>query len=340
MRLIAYPAFLAVVLLVAGPVMAEDNPWAPKPKSEKPEEAPEAEPAKAPEAEPPKAALPEMPDDGEWEEEDEAPAGPKAAPGCTLALDIQTEGAFVILDGKIVGKSPLDDPPCPGPGEHNLVVQKDGHVSVSRTFVMSDEKQIVTVFLTPTEESGRLFVTSSYEGAKLYIDGQDAGLLPWKGSVAPGSHEVKVVDAKGKERKKTSLLVLKGETKTLHVAPPKKKKLAAGKLHWGFITGAGGLAVAGGVMMLAGAIAGKKHHDEYMDFRAEAKAGVFEGEPVSKDQEYKDKGRALNGVMVTGMIALGLGLAATGALIPFTDFSAGKVEIQASPTGGSVAVSF
>ncbi len=333
MRLIAYAAFLAAGLLVAGPVPAEDNPWAPKPKSEKAKEE-----AKAAEAE--KASLPEAPDEEEWEEEEPAPAGPKAAPGCTLALDIQTEGAFVILDGKIVGKSPLDEPPCPAPGEHTLVVQKDGHVSVSRTFVMSDAQQILTVFLTPKEESGRLFVTSSYEGATLYIDGMEAGLLPWKGSVAPGSHEVKVLDDKGKERKKTNLLILKGETSTLHVAPPKKKKLAAGKLHWGYITGAGGLAVAGGVMMLAGAIAGKKHHDEYMDFREEAAAGVFEGEPVSKDQEYKDKGKALNGVMVSGMIALGVGLAATAALIPFTDFTAGRVEVQASPTGGSVAVSF
>jgi hypothetical protein len=332
MRVIAYAAFLAAGLLVAGPALAEDNPWAPTPKDEKAkEEKPEEEP---------EAALPEAPDEDEWEEEEPAPAGPKAAPGCTLALDVQTEGAFVILDGKIVGKSPLDEPPCPAPGEHTLVVQKDGHVSVSRTFVMSDQKQILTVFLTPREESGRLFVTSSYEGATLYIDGQDAGLLPWKGSVAPGSHEVKVLDAKGKERKKTNILILKGETSTLHVAPPKKKKLAAGKLHWGYITGAGGLALAGGAMMLAGAIAGKKHHDEYMDFREEAAAGVFEGEPVSKDKEYKDKGKALNGVMVSGMIALGVGLAATAALIPFTDFTAGRVEVQASPTGGSVAVSF
>lgn len=337
MRVIAYAAFLAAGLLVAGPVLAEDNPWAPKPKDEK---AKEEKPEKEPEAEPDKAALPEAPDEEEWEEEDAAPAGPKAAPGCTLALDVQTEDAFVILDGKIVGKSPLDEPPCPEPGQHTLVVQKEGHVSVSRTFVMSDQKQILTIFLTPKEESGRLFVTSSYEGAVLYIDGQEAGLLPWKGSVAPGSHEVKVLDDKGKERKKTSILILKGETSTLHVAPPKKKELAAGKLHWGYITGAGGLAVAGGVMMLAGAIAGKKHHDEYMDFREEAAAGVFEGEPVSKDQEYKDKGKALNGVMVSGMIALGVGLAATAALIPFTDFTAGRVEVQASPTGGSVAVSF
>ncbi len=338
MRLIAYPAFLAVGLLVAGPVLAEDNPWAPQSKSEKAkEEKPKAEPKAT---EPEKEAPPEAPEDEDWETEDAAPAGPKAAPGCTLALDIQTEGAFVVLDGKIVGKSPLDEPPCPGAGTHTLVVQKDGHVSVSRTFVMSEAQQIITIFLTPREESGRLFVTSSYEGATLFIDGQDAGLLPWKGSVAPGPHEVKVVDGDGKERKKTSLLILKGETSTLHVAPPRKKKLAAGKLHWGYITGAGGLAVAGGVTMLAGAIAGKKHHDEYMDFREEAAAGVFEGEPVSKDQEYKDKGKALNAVMISGMIALGVGLAATAALIPFTDFTAGRVEVQASPTGGSVAVSF
>ncbi|MBW2261547.1 MAG: PEGA domain-containing protein [Deltaproteobacteria bacterium] len=333
MRFIAYPALLAVGLLVAGPALAEDNPWAPKPKSEKAEEDKPKEEPKAGETAP-------LPDEEEWETEDSAPAGPKAAPGCPLALDIQTEGAFVILDGKIVGKSPLDEPPCPEAGEHTLVVQKDGHVSISRTFVMSEAQQVITVTLTDEEESGRLFVTSSYEGAKLYIDGQDAGLLPWKGSVAPGPHEIKIVDIKGKERKKTNVLILKGETKTLHAAPPKKKKLTAGKLHWGYITGAGGLAVAGGVMMLAGAIAGKKHHDEYMDFREEAKAGVYDGEPVAKDSEMKNKGKALNGVMISGMIALGLGLAATGALFPFTDFTAGRVEVQASPTGGSVTVSF
>jgi hypothetical protein len=325
MKTIACSVCLAAsLMLVAGIVDAQEkNPWAPSP--DEPEEEPES---------------PEPGD--EWEEEDEVETEepPPPAPSCPLVLELAPEGAFVILDGKIAGKTPLDDPVCPSAGTHSIVVQKDGHVSVSRTFEMSETEQTITITLTKKEDSGRLFVTSTFEGATLQIDGVDAGMLPWKGSVAPGPHDVKVLSAEGDVLKETNLLFLKGETKTMHVRPAEKKEGKLPKLHWAYMAGAGGLALAGGVTMLATAIVGKKHHDEYMNFRDEARAGTFEGDPVAKDKEYKDKGRALNGGLIAGMAALGVGIAAAAVLIPFTDFTPGKVEVQAGVGGGSVKVSF
>lgn len=290
-------------------------------------------PARAQEEE---AVPPEPPSPVSWEEV-EVDAEP-AAPACPLTLEISPEDAFVMLDGKIIGKAPIGDFECPAAGEHSLAVQKPGHVPVRRTFVMSDVDQTITIGLVEEAGGGKLVVVSDMEGYEISVDGVDMGLVPWEGGLEPGQHEI-IVTTPGEQTSTSKVTIEAGETRLVNVNPPPEKK--RGKLHWGFLAGAGGLAVAGGVAMLAFGIADKKHYDEYDKFHDDIVSGAWTGDdPRPRNDELEKKGRALNAGLITSLVCLGVGLAATAAIFPFTDFSKKEVEVQASPAGGSISVKF
>ena len=253
---------------------------------------------------------------------------------CPLKFGVQPEGAFVILDGKVIGKAPVGEFQCPEGGVHTVVVQKDGYYGATRTFSFQGGwVQRIEVKLVEVEGHGRIVVSAETD-VTVVVDGRNEGLAPWEGGVEVGDHEVKFM-REGEVIKKETVTVGEGQTAQVSGVVVKEKKEKK-KLHWGYLAGSGGLAVGGGVVMVALAVVGKKHHDEYMDFREEAKAGTFVGDPVQENEEYKDKGQAINAGLVAGMVALGVGIAAAAALIPFTDFE--KVEVQT--TGTSVTVRF
>ena len=72
---------------------------------------------------------------------------------CPLTLVITPDGSQIVLDGKMIGESPIAEEQYLDPGDHTLTVQKDGHVSTTEEFVLRrDDKKTVKIALEKKPE--------------------------------------------------------------------------------------------------------------------------------------------------------------------------------------------
>jgi len=95
--------------------------------------------------------------------------------------------ATVIIDGKIIGKTPLST--SLNPGNHTIVVMKDGYIPYNHTFSADlNQLQNLTVNLVP--ERTELRVSTVPSGALIKVDGKLVGRSPLLIEVEPGRHVV------------------------------------------------------------------------------------------------------------------------------------------------------
>ncbi|WP_456420643.1 PEGA domain-containing protein [Thermococcus sp.] len=95
--------------------------------------------------------------------------------------------ATVIIDGKIIGKTPVST--SLSPGNHTIVVMKDGYLPYNHTFSASlNELQNLTVNLVP--ERTNLEISTVPPGALIKVDGKPVGRSPLSIEVEPGRHVV------------------------------------------------------------------------------------------------------------------------------------------------------
>ena len=109
----------------------------------------------------------------------------------TLALLITPAGSTISIDGKVVGKSPLE-PMTLSAGKHKLVVSRSGYANIVQGITIEGGKKLSLSF-TLQPLTGKLSVTSTPSGATVEIDGKVFGKTPLKSlSLAVGSHVVKI----------------------------------------------------------------------------------------------------------------------------------------------------
>ncbi len=101
-------------------------------------------------------------------------------------------GADVVLDGKLLGQTPITLRGLTY-GQHLLIVKKDGYVKYSTSLIVnSTEKKVIQVSLTPF--SGELKVYSNPSMAEVYLDNVLLGYTPFdKNGIAVGEHTLKIV---------------------------------------------------------------------------------------------------------------------------------------------------
>ncbi len=271
-----------------------------------------------------------------------------------VTLDVKPEGAFVMVDGKVVGKAPIGEVVWLDPGEHAFMVQKDGWKTISRTHLLKRGESVTLDFaLEEVKTPGKIAVDSKVAGAVVAVDGIEVGPAPWKGEVEAGTHVVKVT-APGGKTDSTEVEVGNGETVKIvldPLAPTDAPKIVAAKEKGKKIGAApfgtaAASALAAGVAAIALGVSDKKNHDEFMAFRGDVADGTYTGtDYADKQKEYMDKGKALNGGFVASIAIAAAGVAAAAILAPFTEFgNTGKVGVQASVApgwaGASVEVSF
>jgi len=115
-----------------------------------------------------------------------------------VALEADADGARVILDGRLVGRTPLE-PLAIKPGAYTLRVELEGHepwedrVEVQAgetTFAVADLPE--RVYERPPTP-GRLVVSVDPPGARVLLDGELVGTSPVPDlEVAEGTHEVRI----------------------------------------------------------------------------------------------------------------------------------------------------
>jgi hypothetical protein len=110
----------------------------------------------------------------------------------TLVIHSMTDGARVYVDGRLLGKTPLEDPiPLPA-GKHKLKATKAGYGTVQLKFTIRPRRKTeLQVDLLPY--SGLVKFSSNVEGAEVYVDSKLLGQTPLVREVVVGDHAVMIV---------------------------------------------------------------------------------------------------------------------------------------------------
>lgn len=109
-----------------------------------------------------------------------------------LTVNVNVEGAEILVDDKVVGKSPLGRNLRLAAGPHRVRVQKADLAPFDRApNVPAGGVTPLTVTLEAAATKGHLVVKeASGQAVHVLLDGVDVGPAPWEGEVDPGTHEI------------------------------------------------------------------------------------------------------------------------------------------------------
>jgi len=135
----------------------------------------------------------------------------------SIAVASSPVGASIFVDGAATGETTnatLANVPA---GEHTVTVTKDGYMDATVTVTVVDN-ETATVTLVMTEPIGSIQVTSSPDGAAIFLDGVDTGEVTnlTLQNVLVGEHEIALV-LDGYLDAVTTVTVAGGETATVHL---------------------------------------------------------------------------------------------------------------------------
>lgn len=169
-----------------------------------------------------------------------------------LEITVNEPDAEVFLDDESLGRSPLSGPVKVDIGKRKLRVVKDGFkpFAVDQD-VTGGAPAKIEVALAAIVHEGKLKVAAQ-PGQTIRVDGKVVGKGTWEGTVASGSHTVRVT-APGMQPYDTSVLVEDEKTASVtatleRVPPPQKAKEDEGSGPW--------LWIAGGVALVAVGVGG------------------------------------------------------------------------------------
>ncbi|QSZ66965.1 DUF3344 domain-containing protein [Methanofollis aquaemaris] len=155
------------------------------------------------------------------------------AVGC-IAVTSTPEGATIFLDDVDTGETTdalLEDIAI---GEHTITVTKSGYMDASTTVTVVDNETISVEF-TLAEPSGSIAVTSSPDGARIFLDGEDTGeqTNTTLTNIPVGEHLV-TVSLDGYLEAEETVTVFEGESVAVHFDPaPTSITLLPG---WNFVS--------------------------------------------------------------------------------------------------------
>jgi tetratricopeptide (TPR) repeat protein len=196
---------------------------------------------------------------------EKAPVGPKRdrADNTRISCDARIErdqqliiesdppGARVFLDDKArgtVGTTPFRN--YVRPGKHKVWVELDGYQPVMQDIeIQKAEPFRMNLVLRREQNAGWLFVDSTVIQARVYIDGKNVGLTPFKQPLAYGAglHQV-VVERDGYTRYNQQVMVNKGQVKVVDAYIVRAENFTSWRTPVGWtLNVVGALAIGGGI---------------------------------------------------------------------------------------------
>jgi|GEM_PF-522118 len=134
----------------------------------------------------------------------------------TGAIDLQSTpaGADCWVDGKYIGKTPRKIQVVVV-GKHSVKMTLPNYSDYTgETNVEANETAVVNAPLAGLP--GRILVTSAPDGAEVYIDGKKAGVTPYSGQIASGSHQVRA-SMNGYQSGEEAVVIEPNKPKTLNL---------------------------------------------------------------------------------------------------------------------------
>ena len=161
----------------------------------------------------------------------------------TLEVVCSVKGATVLIRGKKVGTTPLEDALRLNAGPASISVTADGYYPYKRDLTLPGAgSKRIEVRLVAKRTEGRLTVRSPVVGAVVYIDGKRLGSVPAEAALEKGRHRIRV-EHPNYRRAETTVEITKGDAKQIDIALEKNPGVLK---KWWFWTGAG-VVLAGGV---------------------------------------------------------------------------------------------
>ena len=178
-----------------------------------------------------------------------------------LSVNVSITDAEIMVDGELVGRTPLAEPLRLGPGEHVVEARAPGYEATREVVTVTGPgERDLTMTPQPLHSTGRLRVSADVEDARLSVDGETVGPLPAEVELSEGVHSIEV-RAQDFEPRSEEIQVTAGETHNLelHLEPSEGEDVGIEPLRrpwyttWWFWT-AVGIVVTGGVV--AGVVIG------------------------------------------------------------------------------------
>jgi hypothetical protein len=157
-----------------------------------------------------------------------------------VEVEVNVDGATVSVDDREVGTSPLDGPVVVLSGSHVFEVRREGYRPARRrVVVVAGEARTERFELLEPPRMAMVRIESNIEGARVYLDGQEAGLTPYSGVLRQGVHEI-AVRSPGHEtvERVVSLTAEEDRALTFTLRPSRR-------VHRGWFWSAVGLTIAG-----------------------------------------------------------------------------------------------
>ncbi len=163
----------------------------------------------------------------------------------SLNVSVKPDGADVLVDGKIVGKSPLPEALNIDMGSHVIGAQLEGYVEQKRTIELVGGRGTDVVFeLAEVRHIGTLRVVAGPR-QEIYVDGKVVGVGQWEGELPSGTHRVRVT-AEEKKPFESDVKVTDQQVSSINVSLSDVDKQSGGPL-WPWLVGGGALAAGLGV---------------------------------------------------------------------------------------------
>lgn len=144
-----------------------------------------------------------------------------------LTVRTAPSGADIYIDdmSKLLGQTPLEI--RLSPGEHKIVIQKNGFESVERVFQMPDDRPSDLAYaLEKVKNFGGMTVESNVNGAQIFLDGKILALTPYNTTklVTQGTHQV-TVQRDGYYLYQADVTIQKGKLTTIKADLPERGEL-------------------------------------------------------------------------------------------------------------------
>ena len=166
-----------------------------------------------------------------------------------LTIRSSPDGAKVYLDNKtrIIGQTPVKL--RVESGSHKLYLERKGFEELKKTFEMPVGKPLVLDFeLAPIEEFGQIQIVANIDGARIFLDGKNVGISPFRDTpkLKVGKHQV-IIEKVGFHRWRSTITVAKGRTVLVDAIVQEIEKPSGAPSALGWTS-----AVFGGLGLLAG----------------------------------------------------------------------------------------
>ncbi len=163
----------------------------------------------------------------------------------TLRVESNVDGAHIFVRKREVGRTPLRKPLRLNAGKAEIEIRLEGYKPFQKTLVLEGGGgHTLNAQLELKSNIGVLVVASTVAGARVKVNGKNAGTVPVEVPLAAGKHQI-TITAEGYKDAKTSAVVVAGARKQVRVPLEKKKPITQ---RWWFWTGLGAAVVTGGVL--------------------------------------------------------------------------------------------